>query len=121
MRTVLNILWFPAGLILCILWFVAGLLCCITIVGIPMGVACFKFGAFAIWPYGRDIDYSSMGFGSLILNVLWILICGVEIASVTLAMALIFAITIIGIPLAVQCLKFTKLAIMPFGARIVAV
>lgn len=121
MRVIGNIFWvLPFGLIMAILWCVAGLLCCITIVGIPLGVSCFKFAAFVIWPFGREIDYSEMCFGSIFFNVLWIMFCGVELATVSLTFALIFAVTIIGIPFAIQWLKFTKLAIMPFGAKIVA-
>lgn len=120
MSTLGNIIWVViAGWILALLWTVAGLLCCITIVGIPFGIQCFKFAGFALWPFGRDIDFSQMGGGSLLLNILWIVICGWELALASLGLGLIFCITIIGIPFGLQCFKFMKLALLPFGARVV--
>jgi uncharacterized membrane protein YccF (DUF307 family) len=56
---------------------------------------------------------------SLILNVLWLIFGGLEIAVIALAIGLIFAITIIGIPFGKQCFKIAKLALMPFGSSIV--
>lgn len=120
MSTLGNIIWVViAGWVLALLWTVAGLLCCITIIGIPFGIQCFKFAGFALWPFGRDIDFSQMGGGSLLLNILWIVICGWELALASLGLGLIFCITIIGIPFGLQCFKFMKLALLPFGARVV--
>jgi len=35
------------------------------------------------------------------------------------AIGLVFCITLIGIPFGLQCFKLAKLALMPFGARVV--
>ena len=53
MKTILNIIW----LVLCGLWMflgyvLAGLLLCITIIGIPFGIAAFRIGVYALWPFG---------------------------------------------------------------------
>ena len=49
------------------------------------------------------------------MNVIWIILPGLELAIFHLIMAGIFAITIIGLPFAAQHLKMTRLALLPFG------
>ena len=121
MRFLGNVLWLLlGGIILTVLWFVFGLLWCCTIVGIPIGVQCFKCAGLSFAPFGRDIEYSSSVF-SLLVNILWIFIGGVEIAAFCLGIGLVFCVTIVGIPFGLQYFKFAKLALMPFGARIVRV
>lgn len=118
MRALGNILWFIfGGGILALLWFLAGLLCCCTIIGIPIGVQCFKFSSLMIWPFGRDVIFSN-GTGSFLMNVIWILLFGWELAVTSCIIGLIWGITIVGIPFGTQCFKFARLAIMPFGAQI---
>lgn len=54
MNTLGNILWFIfGGLFSGILWLLAGLIWCITIIGIPIGLQCFKFASLAMWPFGK--------------------------------------------------------------------
>ena len=121
MRFFANLLWFIlGGEVLGLLWLVAGLLCCLTVVGIPLGLQCFKFARLVFWPFGYDIDFSRMGTFSLLANILWLLFCGQELAIVSLVLGLIFCVTIIGIPFGLQYFKFAKLAFLPFGARIVS-
>lgn len=114
-----NILWIIfGGLISAVGWFLAGILCCITVIGIPIGIQCFKFSSFVLFPFGRNIDYGSMHSGSVILNILWILLCGLELAAASCIMGVICCITILGIPFGLQHFKFAMLAFMPFGATI---
>ena len=55
MRTIGNILWFIfGGLLGGLVWFFAGCIWCITIIGIPVGLQCFKFATLAFWPFGSD-------------------------------------------------------------------
>ena len=122
MRLIGNILWFVfGGIVLWAVWFIAGLLCCITIIGIPLGVQCFKFASLMLWPFGRDIDYSKAGVGSFLVNILWIVLLGWELAVTAVMIGLLYCITIIGIPFGLQSFKFARLALMPFGAQIVKV
>ena len=119
MRLLGNIIWFLiGGLILGLAWALVGLLWCLTILGIPVGVQCFKFAGLSFFPFGRDVYYHGGG-GSLILNILWLIFGGLEIAVVALVIGLIFTVTIIGIPFGKQCFKIAKLALMPFGPSIV--
>jgi len=122
MRFIGNIFWFIlGGVVLAILWFLAGLICCITIIGIPLGIQCFKFASLMLWPFGRDIDFSRAGVGSFLINILWILFLGWELALSAVVIGLVYCLTIIGIPFGLQAFKFAKLALMPFGARIVPI
>ena len=61
---------------------------------------------------------SPSGALAVIMNVIWIILPGFELAVFHLIMALLFAITIIGLPLAAQHLKMTRLAILPFGFEV---
>jgi uncharacterized membrane protein YccF (DUF307 family) len=54
----------------------------------------------------------------VIMNIIWILLPGLELAVFHLCMALLYAITIIGLPLAAQHLKMTRLALLPFGFEV---
>lgn len=115
-----NILWcIFGGAFLAVLWFLAGILCCCTIIGIPVGIQCLKFGHFVLWPFGHDIRYSNQ-LGPFFLNVLWILLFGWSLASASLLIGLIWCITLVGIPFGLQSFKFARLAVMPFGAEIVS-
>ena len=53
-----NILWFVCGGLLSgLAWVLSGCLWCITIIGIPIGLQCFKFASLAMWPFGKEIVY----------------------------------------------------------------
>ena len=119
MNTLGNILWFIfGGLFSGILWLLAGLIWCITIIGIPFGLQCFKFASLAMWPFGMVIVYGS-GMFSLLVNVIWIVFFGLEMAVANLILGCLWCITIIGIPFGKQFFKLAQLSLMPFGAQIV--
>jgi len=114
-----NIIWLIFGGILgALAWLIAGLLLCITIIGIPFGVQCFKIAGFVLWPFGRDVEIGDFGAAGLILNVLWIIILGWELAVFHLVFGAILCVTIIGIPFGLQHFKLSMLGLVPFGARI---
>lgn len=114
-----NILWILFGGLLSALgWLLAGCVCCITVIGIPVGLQCFKFARMALCPFGKTIFYGNMNSGSVILNVIWILFCGIELAAASAVMGVLCCLTIIGIPFGLQHFKFAMLALMPFGAKV---
>ncbi|MDO5502805.1 MAG: YccF domain-containing protein [Actinomycetia bacterium] len=121
MRTLLNIIWFVfGGFWLALGYALAGLLFCILIVTIPLGVASFRMASYAIWPFGRAvIDKPGAGTGSLVLNVVWIIVAGWWLALGHIVTAFFQAITIIGIPLAIANLKMIPISLVPFGKDIV--
>ena len=122
MSLVLNILWFVlGGFLVAFAYIFGGLLLCITIIGIPFGIQCFKLSLLGIAPFGREVREAEPPGGavSVIMNVIWILFAGLELAVMHLFLAAFFTITIIGLPFAAQHLKMTRLAILPFGFRVV--
>ena len=119
MGTLGNILWFLiCGFVAGLLWILAGLLCCITIIGIPLGVQCFKFAGLSFFPFGKDVEFGN-GTVSLLANIVWLLVCGVYMSLVFAVAGLLLCITVVGIPFGLQMFKFAKLALTPFGARVV--
>lgn len=111
-----NILWFLfGGLISGLSWIFAGILWCITIVGIPIGLQCFKLATLSFWPFGKEVRYGG-GAMSTIANIFWLLISGIPLAIENLILGLVCCITIIGIPFGKQFFKIAKLALTPFGA-----
>jgi uncharacterized membrane protein YccF (DUF307 family) len=121
MNLLLNIIWLVFGGFIVVIGYVLGaILLCLTIIGIPFGVQCFKLAGLAIAPFGREIREVDPPSGCLavVMNVIWIILPGLELALLHLTLALIFAVTIIGLPLAAQHLKMTRLALIPFGFRV---
>ena len=114
-----NILWIilGGGLVTCLEYLLAGVVLCLTIIGIPFGLQCFKLAGLSLWPFGRQVvpARGSSSALSAIMNVLWVVVAGIWIALTHLGFALACAITIIGIPFAIQHLKLTTLALFPFG------
>jgi uncharacterized membrane protein YccF (DUF307 family) len=121
MTLLLDLLWiiFGGGLLIAIEYAIAGVLLCLTIVGIPFGMQCFKLARLGLLPFGKDIRTSPSGIpGGLlrtVLNVIWIPLAGVWIFISHVGLAIGLAVTIIGIPFAVQHLKLAVLALVPFG------
>ena len=114
-----NLLWFLFGGLLGGLgWTLAGCLWCITIIGIPVGLQCFKFTGLAFFPFGKEIVYGGGTF-SVLVNIIWLLISGLELALGYVILGCLWCITIVGIPFGKQCFKLAKLALMPFGASVV--
>lgn len=114
-----NIIWLVfGGILAAILWLIAGLILCLTIIGIPFGLQCFKIAQFVLWPFGREIELGDFGVGGLLLNIIWLIFLGWELAITHLVIGVIFCITIIGIPFGLQHFKFALLGLIPFGAKI---
>ena len=122
MNTLGNLLWFLlGGFIIVLLYLIGSLVLIITIVGIPFGLQTLKMAAFAMAPFGREVVSSERSSGCLpiLLNIIWIIVAGIELAVVHLVLALVCGITIIGIPFAVQHIKLAQLSLVPFGMDIV--
>ncbi len=113
-----NLIWFICGgFISGLSWLLMGVLWCVTIIGIPVGLQCFKFAELSFFPFGREVNYGG-GAGSFLLNVIWIIVTGLPLAIMSLVFGGLLCITIIGIPFGLQHFKLAKLALMPFGATI---
>ena len=115
----MNILWLIfRGLLSALGWLLAGVLCCITVIGIPVGLQCFKFAKLVVTPFGKKVYFGNMFSGSVVLNVIWILLGGLALCIGSIVMGIGSCLTIIGIPFGLQHFKFAGLALMPFGAEI---
>lgn len=111
-----NLLWFiTGGMLAGFAWILAGCIWCITIVGIPIGIQCFKFASLSFFPFGKEVVYNGNTV-SVLLNILWILFSGIELAMTHALCGLVLCVTIIGIPFGLQHFKLAKLALLPFGA-----
>ena len=121
MRLILNLIW----LILCgwwmaILYFLAGIVCFILIITIPFGIAAFRVASYVLWPFGRSVQVRrDFGIGSVIGNIIWIVLVGWELALGHLTAGILLCITIIGIPLGLANFKLIPISLIPLGVRIV--
>ena len=115
MRAIGNFLWFVlGGFLMGCAWWLAALLAFVSVVGIPWGRACFVIGRLAFFPFGREAigreeltAKGDIGTGALgtLGNIVWFCLLGVWLAIGHLASAVACAITILGIPFALQHLK----------------
>lgn len=118
MKVLGNILWFLTGGILTgLFWTLFGCLWCITIVGIPVGLQCFKFAELSFFPFNKEVDYGGHA-GSLVLNILWILVTGAEMAAAHTIIGGLLCLSILGIPFGKQHFKIAKASLWPFGTNI---
>jgi len=121
MKFIGNILWLLlGGLIISIYYALTGLLFCLTIIGIPFGVQLFKIAGLALWPFGHEIVAGPNDTGCLavVMNIIWIIFGGIEIALLHLGFGIACCLTIIGIPFGLQHFKMMLLAFVPFGKQI---
>ena len=114
MRLIGNILWLVlGGLEIAIAWLVVGLVLCI-----PLGVQAFKMAKLTLTPFGTHVVYGG-GAGSLLLNIIWVVLVGLWMVLGYCVAGLLNCITIIGVPFGIQSFKMAKLALWPFGSQIV--
>ena len=81
-----------------------------------------------MWPFGRQVvsrraltgqeDLGTGGLG-LLGNILWLIFAGWHLAVVHLTLALGCALTIIGIPFALQHVKLAFASLAPIGVSVV--
>ncbi len=116
MKTIANIIWLiVAGIWLSIGYFLSGLLLCITLIGIPLGVQCFKIGSFLLAPFGKKVKTNFEAHP--IANIIWLVLFGWEAAVASCIAGLVLCVTIIGIPIGIKCFGLAKLVLIPFGAE----
>ena len=116
-----NILWLIfGGFFAGCGYILGGIALCLTIVGIPFGLVAIRIGFATFAPFGKKIVEGPDANSTLrvIFNLIWILLFGWEIAVAHLAAALVCAVSIIGIPFAVQHLKLVPLSLLPFGREL---
>tara|TARA_Y100000748_G_scaffold285711_1_gene268451 strand:- start:6876 stop:7334 length:459 start_codon:yes stop_codon:yes gene_type:complete len=124
-----NFIWFLlGGVIMGLFWIVAGLIMFLTIIGIPWGRACFVIAKFTFFPFGKEAinrkelnQEKDLGTGAwgVVGNIVWFVFAGFWLAIGHCISAFFNAITIIGIPFAIQHLKLGAISLSPIGKTIV--
>lgn len=130
MKFIGNIIWFfLGGFEMALCWFLVGIIYAVSIIGLPWARSCFVIAKFTLWPFGKvavnrkdlnnkdDIGTGALG---LIGNVIWFIFGGFFLAIGHLISALLCAITIIGIPFAIQHFKLAGISLAPVGKTIVS-
>ena len=113
-----NLVWLLCGgLISGFCWTAAGVMWCASIVGIPIGLQCFKFARLSLTPFGKEVVYEG-GAVSFLVNVIWLFVSGIELAAVNFVLGVLLSVTVVGIPFGKQFFKIAKLALAPFGAKV---
>jgi uncharacterized membrane protein YccF (DUF307 family) len=125
----LNLAWIVCGgLWMALGWIVAAVIMVITIVGIPWAKAAFNIALYTLLPFGQKAvsraEYSGqedVGTGPLgvVGNIIWLLLAGWWLALGHVIVAVLLAVTIIGIPFAWAHLKLAGIALWPIGKIIV--
>lgn len=121
MNSIGNIFWLLlGGILIAFIYYFVGLLLCLTIIGIPFGIQLFKLGTYSLWPFGHELvdGPNEPGCVSVVMNLLWILLGWWEIALLHVVCGIIFLLTIVGIPFALQHFKMAFASIFPFGKEI---
>ena len=123
----LNVLWIIfGGLEMAVAWFIAAIIMAITIVGLPWTRAAFNIGVYTLLPFGQTAisraEYSGTedagtGLLGFIGNLIWLVLAGWWLALGHLIIAILFAITLVGIPFAWAHLKLAGIALWPIGNR----
>ncbi len=122
MKLIGNIIWVVfGGIFVAIEYVLASIPFFISIIGIPFGIQSLKMASLALWPFGKKIIVTegSIGCLSTVMNIIWFFVGGIWISLTHFAFALLFYITIIGIPFGNQHMKLARIALTPFGRTIV--
>jgi uncharacterized membrane protein YccF (DUF307 family) len=122
-RAILNVIWLVLeGFWMALAYMLAGIVCFVLIITIPFGIAAFRIAGYVLWPFGRTVERRpSAGVGSVIGNVLWIILFGWWLALGHLVAGVLLCITIIGIPLGLASFKIIPITLVPLGTQIVPV
>tara|TARA_Y100000591_G_C21717768_1_gene637043 strand:- start:415 stop:858 length:444 start_codon:yes stop_codon:yes gene_type:complete len=67
---IVNIIWFPIGLLYAISFLVISLFAFITIIGIPIGIVYVRMAKFILFPLGAKVVSTKQAYASAIANEL---------------------------------------------------
>jgi len=126
----LNLLWLVfGGVWMALGWGIAAVVMAMTIIGIPWARAACNIAVYTLLPFGYKAVAREQHFGrgdigtgplGVIGNSIWLLLAGWWLALAHLLVAIVLAVSIIGIPFAWAHLKLAGIALWPIGKVIVA-
>src|SRR5438093_12747653 len=129
MSLLLNLLWILfGGLWMAVGWAIAAVIMVITIIGLPWARAAFSIAVYTLLPFGQTAVSRAEYFGredigtgplGILGNLVWLILAGWWLALGHLVIAVLLALTIVGIPFAWAHLKLAGLALWPIGQVIV--
>ena len=124
MNALLNIIWILfCGIGLAIGWIFSGVIMIITIIGIPFSGACFELAGQSLMPFGKVVverkHLDSEVKPRPVLSAIWIIFCGIWMFLAYIYSGIIMMITIVGIPLGLQCFKMSQIAFNPYKYTLV--
>jgi len=121
MRLLLNLIWLVlAGFWMFLGYLLAAALWCLPVIGIPFGIASYRIGRYALWPFGREVVRKpGAGAGSALGNVLWFVFSGLWLAIGHAVTGVLCCLTVIGIPLGLASFKLIPVSLLPLGREIV--
>ncbi len=121
LAVLLNLLWLVCGgLPAALAWLIAAALMAITIIGLPWCFAALRIAIYTFLPFGHEMrSRRDAGVLSALGNVIWFVLAGWWLALGHLVIAVMLALTIIGLPFAWAHLKLAGASLFPVGTEIV--
>ena len=114
-----NLIWIICGGLLSALsWVAAGCLWCITIIGIPVGIQCFKLASLSLCPFGKDVHYGG-GTGSFLLNIIWFIVSGWALAAEHLIFGVLYVFALLETLLDCNILNLANFPLFQFGIKFI--
>ncbi|MEV0602693.1 YccF domain-containing protein [Streptomyces sp. NPDC050315] len=121
MKTILNVIWLVlSGFWLFLGYALAGVIMCVLIITIPWGIAAFRIGVYALWPFGyTTVERRDAGAASALGNIIWVVLAGIWLALGHIVTGIALCVTIIGIPFGIANFKLIPVSLFPLGRDIV--
>ena len=122
MAVLLNLLWLLfGGLAAAIAWVIAAGIMALTIIGLPWCFAALRIALYTFLPFGNEMRprLDADPVLSALGNIVWFILAGWWLALCHLVLAVILAVTIIGLPFAWAHLKLAGASLFPVGTEIV--
>ena len=117
MKVIAKIFWIICtGLWASLLYILLGIVACATLIGIPLGIQCFKLAKICFSPFDKKVEINF--HKRPVLNVFWLIFGGCIESVIFGILGVIACATIILIPIGIQEFKLAKLAYSPFGAKV---
>lgn len=111
-----NVIWgICGGWLFAAIWYIMGVFFHVIYIGRPVAKSCFLIARFAAKPHGRVVG--TTGDYNFIANLVWMFFFGVPWTIVFMFISGVFALTLVGIPVAMTYLRLAGLVACPVGMQ----